>query len=398
MLTAVLAAKPWMRRRSRPQGRGVVTQRFEGGAWSDVHPSTPGLAIAEAHAWLALLHMLSHAPKAGMDPTSVARSVQAASKELHTTAVEALPALEWIARAAEEARGMQHIHLGPASDGSAATPGPLLLDLLPPWRQPMMRSTHWAALVAASTSGSSVFADTPAATERAREEASAAAALWDDTLSFAGDGDDLPGRGHTSGEQMTPPELVRVHVMPLIDGGSNKTSSGGWHFDLVPDGRIAGEPVTVSLPAAEQEKATTSVPVVRGLRWPLRLPAQLRRLVPNAVLRCETLKVASGAAIQQLVAQLALPGGGEASRARQELQRGSEQTGKASEIDPETVNAWQQAPPVVWVTLGTLAGDGCVLQLRCARVAAPTDVGLDAQGQHLLYRPAGGALTVRVGR
>jgi hypothetical protein len=57
---------------------------------------------------------------------------------------------------------------------------------------------------------------------------------------------------------------------------------------------------------------------------------------------------------------------------------------------------WEAAPPVAWVTLGSLAKDGFALQLRLGRVATPGDAVADAEsGCVMLYRVAGGALTLK---
>ena len=170
---------------------------------------------------------------------------------------------------------------------------------------------------------------------------------------------------------------MRVDVIPPGDDG---TGARGWHFELECDGDSPPQPVSLQLPS--------TAAAVTGLRWRLRLPAQLRRLVPGAVLRCTLplpARSPSGATTQQLCAQLSLPGAVKAASGAQEDSTGEVDAGAA----------WAAAPPVVWATVGALARDGVVLQLRCARVEHPADVGFDADGALLLYRPAGGALSVR---
>jgi hypothetical protein len=112
--------------------------------------------------------------------------------------------------------------------------------------------------------------------------------------------------------------------------------------------------------------AAASGATVRGTRWRLLPPAAPRRVPPAARLRCSlgTAEVA-----------LELPPLDDAAAAEA---------------------AWAAAPPVVWATLGALARDGFALQLRLARVDAPRAAAVDGDtGRLMLYRLAGGALTLR---
>jgi hypothetical protein len=66
------------------------------------------------------------------------------------------------------------------------------------------------------------------------------------------------------------------------------------------------------------------------------------------------------------------------------------------DADAAAEAAWAAAPPVVWATLGALARDGFAVQLRLARVDAPRAGAVDGDtGRLMLYRLAGGALTLR---
>jgi hypothetical protein len=351
---------------------GVVTQHLEGGAWRSLSPGTRpagGIPGAEAHAWLALLHLLSPASTAGLDPHSVARSIAAAAHALTPAALEALPPLEWLSRAAQGVQQQQE-----QQHSSSVAGGSLLLSLVPPMREALLRSTDWAAVVAGAQGG--VFGDGPEAEMRAKSVAAAQAAVWEETL-WASEQQQQQGEAPAGSCGASVPGGVRVDVIPPGDDG---TGARGWHFELECDGDTPPQAVSLQLPSATA--------AVTGLRWRLRLPAQLRRLVPVAVLRCTLplpARSPSGATTQQLLAQLSLPGAAEAAS--------SAQGRSAGEVDAGA--AWASAPPVVWVTVGALASDGAVLQLRCARVEQPADVGFDADGSLLLYRPAGGALSVR---
>ena len=374
-LAAVLAAKPWYRQR-RTHGGSVVTQHLEGGTWVSLPPGARpagGIPSSEAHSWLALLHLLSPASTAGLDPHAVARSFAAAAHALTPAALEALPPLEWLSRAAQQQQLQQEQHSSMASGGAAGGRGSsLLLSLVPPVREALLRATDWEAVVAGAQGG--VFGDTPAAEERARGVAAAQAAVWDETLWAAGKQEQQAAAGPAGA---APPGGVRVDVVPP---GDDVAGSRGWHFQLDVDGDAPPQEVSLQLPS-------TPAPVT-GLRWRLSLPSQLRRLVPEAVLRCTLPRPGrspSGATSQQLSAQLALPGGASTRSAAPGLHTG----------DVDVGAAWAAAPPVVWVTVGALATDGAVLQLRCARVESAGDVGLDAEGALLMYRPAGGALSVR---
>ena len=353
-LTAVIAARPWARVRP---GRGGSPQQqvYQAGAWQDARPAAAAaLHPSEAQAWLALLALVAHGCGGGCSSYArgaLARTLAAARKLLTPRLTAALPALAWMARAAEEAA--QGCGQG---DGDGQRAG-LVLTLLPPWRGGLLRDTPWDVALQKAREG--CFGDTQAARLRAQAEATATAALWEESLVCGHAGDAAQhGGAHTAAPAPCAPHApagVRVDVHPC-----SRAAPAGWHFELTPDHTRPGEPVTVHPPAGAAQVA------LQGVRWRLLLPACLRRLVPDALLRCRC----GGA---EAAALLALP------------------APRAGECDAH--NAWQAAPHTVWVTLGALQTEGFALQLRCARVNTPQDVGLDARGVMLMYRPAGGAIT-----
>ena len=132
-------------------------------------------------------------------------------------------------------------------------------------------------------------------------------------------------------------------------------------------------PADVALRDASASSAASSpsdAPTVTGRRWRLLPPSAPRRVPPAARLRCS---LGAAEAVIDLSAPLAIPG-----------------AAPVSDAD------WAAAAPVLWVTLGSLARDGFALQLRLARVESPGLAGVDgATGAAMLYRMAGGALTLR---
>jgi len=63
---------------------------------------------------------------------------------------------------------------------------------------------------------------------------------------------------------------------------------------------------------------------------------------------------------------------------------------------PETKEAAKEAPAVVWLTVGLLAADGVVLQLKLKRNTAKMEKDRNS-GVYHVYFPVGGALTVQEG-
>ena len=360
-LARALAVRPWCRR------LGARQQVYAAGAWCE-QPAAAPLAPADAQAWLALLALLAEAEGDEYPAANRARVLSSARRLLTPSVVDALPALQWLQRAAEQAE-----LLPPAEGGGGGAPAArsmLLLEAVPPWRDALLARTPWPDVIAAAAAG--VFGDTPAAAQAAQREAAAAAALWEEALvrpDEGDDGDDSGSQRHGKGgnasstaasgtgngaAQAGLPAAVRV-FMQRRDG------AGGWSpaWDAVLAPCAATPPAPVALTSA-------SGAAVRGTRWRLLPPAAPRRVPPAARLRCSL-----GAA----EAALELP--------PLHASAGAEE-------------AWEAAPPVVWATLGALARDGFALQLRLARVDAPRAGAVDGDtGRLMLYRLAGGALTLR---
>ena len=354
-LARALAVRPWSRR------LGTRPQVFAGGVWADEPPAAP-LAPADAQAWLALLALLADSDEDAYPAANRARVLAAARRLLTPRIVDALPALQWLQRAAEQAELM------PPADGGApgaAARSMLLLEAVPPWRDALMARTSWPEVIAAAAAG--VFGDTPAAREAAQREAAAAAALWEEALVLPSEADDdaddrsdsarnAPASAGSS-TQAGLPAAVRVFFQ-------RRDGVGGWSpaWEAVLSADASASPADVALTAA-------SGAAVRGRRWRLLPPAAPRRVPPAARLRCS---------LGATEAALELP------------------PLSSDGADGDAEAAWAAAPPVVWATLGALARDGFALQLRLARVDTPRAAAVDGDtGRLMLYRLAGGALTLR---
>ncbi len=360
-LLRLLAARPWARMLPpRAPGGAPLHQSFAGGAWADEPPRSSthaqNLHLAEAQAWLALVALLSDASGgegAGVYPAaSRARALASARRLLAPRVLDALPALVWLSRAAEQADAMQ-----PEAHGDSGGPSMLLLQSVPPWRERLLGATDWAAVVAAAAAG--VFGDTPAAAAAAAREATAAAALWDEALVLPEEADG--GALGTTGPPGAPhlPAAVRVSFARRAGGA---TWAVAWEATLHADALTA--PVEVSL-------RDTAGAAVTGHRWRLLPPSAPRRIPPAARVSCS---LGAADALVELPAPPVAPGG-------------------AAAVEEAT---WRAAPAVVWATLGSLARDGFALQLRLARVDSAAAAGVDGvSGCASLYRLAGGALTLR---
>jgi hypothetical protein len=355
-LARALAVRPWSRR------LGSRPQVFTAGAWADEHPAAP-LAPADAQAWLALLALLADSDEDAYPAANRARVLAAARRLLTPQIVDALPALQWLQRAAEQAELM------PPADGAApgaAARSMLLLEAVPPWRDALLARTNWPDVIAAAAAG--VFGDTPAARDAAQREAAAAAALWEEALVLPSEADDNDADPRSDSARNAPasagsskqaglPAAVRVFFQ-------RRDGAGGWSpaWEAVLSADASAPPADVALTA-------TSGAAVRGRRWRLLPPSVPRRVPPAARLRCS---------LGATEAALELP----------------PLTSDGADADADA--AWAVAPPVVWATLGALARDGFALQLRLARVDTPRAAAVDGDtGRLMLYRLAGGALTLR---
>ena len=345
-LARALAVRPWSRR------LGTRSQCFAAGAWADEPPSAP-LAPADAQAWLALLALLADADEEAYPNANRSRVLAASRRLLTPRIVDALPALQWLQRAAEQAELMPPAEAAP---GGTAARSMLLLEAVPPWRDALLARTPWDDVAAAASRG--VFGDTPAAAKAAQREAAAAAALWEEALVMPSPDDDTSATS-ASPAQAQPglPAAVRVFVQRRDGVGG---LAPAWEAVLSAD---------ATTPPADVALTAPSGAAVRGARWKLLPPAAPRRVPPAARLRCSLGPVEAALELPPLTAD----GGDAAAEA-----------------------AWNAAPAVVWATLGALARDGFALQLRLARVEAPRAAAVDGEsGRLMLYRLAGGALTLR---
>jgi hypothetical protein len=229
----------------------------------------------------------------------------------------------------------------------------------------VLQVTDWAGVLRAAASGA--YGDTEEAGRVAAAEAAAQAELWDSEGLFE-------ERSKADDDSAAPHALpVHILVRPACQGAAD----AAWSFAMHLDSSAVAEEVTLpSKPDASQPSDAA-----RGLRWRLLPPAPARRLPPDGVL-VASLQGAAGD-VKSLSGRLQLP----------TLRCGLAPAGAAAGGAGEAEEAWKAAPPFVWVTLGSLRGDGWALQLRCARVRRPEEAATDAQGRLLLYRPAGGALT-----
>lgn len=343
-LVRLLAAAPWYRTVTR--STGTVAQCFADGAWSDaIAAAQQGLHNAEAQAWLALVALLTEGGDGGSccATASRARALAGARRLLTPRVLNALPPLVWLQRAAE------HEGDAPREDRDTSV---LLVHSLPPWRDALLASTDWDAVVASASTG--VFGNTSAAAVAAAREATAAAALWEQALVPP---DDSPAAAAWPDALAAPPASVRIEF-------ARKTGAT-WvlacELVLLLDATHPAKDVSVG-----GDNVTAPV---RGRRWRLLPPAAAKRMPPMTRVRCQL----GGA---DTLLELPAPA----------VARGMD----------AVEEAWSAAPGVVWVTLGSLVLDGFALQLRMARVESPEAAGIDGpSGMAMLYRAAGGALTLR---
>lgn len=339
-LAGALKAAPWR------HGR----RAFLGGAWSLTDPES--LHPTEAHAWLALLALMSatagaEGEAAGYDPVRRSRALAAVRKLVTPRVLAALPAAGWLQRAAEAEAGVEHAAASARDDRLA--PSCLLIAVLPPWRDMLLANTDWANVTATAAAGP--FGATAEAASAAAEEAVACSDAWDETL--------LPpasAPAQTPAAHDAPPPPLRVAF--------SRRDGSGWApaFDLLLHADTAKGPEPVAGPAGS---------ALRGRRWRLLPPATPRRVPPGALVTA----FHGGAAADVLLATLPAPLASSAGVALRD---------------------WEAAPPVAWVTLGSLAREGFALQLRLGRVTKVEDAVADAEsGCVMLYRVAGGALTLR---
>jgi hypothetical protein len=212
----------------------------------------------------------------------------------------------------------------------------------------------------AAAAAAGVFGNTPDALAAASCEATAAAALWDAALVLPDAADTQAARqGDAVDDAPVPPPSVQLEfACRHADAWTHACA-----VTLLPD---------ATQPATAVSLCDGAGAAVVGHRWRLMPPHAPRRLPPRARVRCQL-----GAADALL--DLPAPAAARGAEAAEE--------------------AWRAAPQVVWVTLGSLARDGFAVQLRLARVESPGAAGIDGHaGALMLYRPAGGAVTLRAPR
>ncbi|CAG9466309.1 unnamed protein product [Pedinophyceae sp. YPF-701] len=368
-LLPLLDSPPWERRATRPPPPApqpanagaagkparprTVTERYNGNAWVEVEPRDRlRVSQCDAQVWLALNNLV-------VDPRFRSRyewddfrreRLQKVRRYLNEVMFDQLPVLKDLQRVLEEvAMGVSQGGGAAAVAGQGGSTGArgLILEQVPAIREALLAGTDWAEVARRVRRGhlkGGAAAGAGAYSKEHVEEMMRA-------LQFMVDMDPKGGEG--TGASGAADEERTV----FFESKWRPPEGGEWrmhdHFKCEIDGEKKPEDVELEGVGGHR---------VRGRRYALRrftadclaMPASGKVLATLRGRRCEAL--------------LDLPA-------------------------PHTKEAANEAAKVLWLTVGILAQDGFVLQLKLRKGAAATEKDRHAGVYHIYY-PVGGAVTI----
>uniref|UniRef100_A0A7R9Z7P6 Uncharacterized protein n=1 Tax=Chlamydomonas euryale TaxID=1486919 RepID=A0A7R9Z7P6_9CHLO len=367
-LLPLLDRPPWVRRR---KGR---TERFQvvgGMRWLAVDAADRlKLGVWEIQAWLAVNDLI-------VDPKARAKydmgnwrkeRLLGLKRHLNELMFDQLPPLKDLQRVLDE------ISLGAGgADREQSKQAALILEQVPEVRTRLTAGRDWRQV--AITQATTTFRKDAGLD---KERIDALAKMLDQMVEMDGpagrgveaDGTAKPGSGDTAaaGE----PSTVHVETRRKVH------ESGVWEpwssYELAIDGSRPPDPVEV----AGESSGSGNSKAVHGLRY---------RLMPAASAGTDPLPSNGKIVFRTDVASAGGPGAAPHRRLAEALLKLP---------DAPLRDATMELPPVVWLTVGLLATDGVVLQLKLKRTDKPTQRD-KMTGTWNVYYPVGGALTVKRG-
>ncbi|GIL46757.1 hypothetical protein Vafri_3666 [Volvox africanus] len=351
-LLPLLDRPPWVRTRLPSGGGRPVLEKWGGNGWVAVPPADRlKITQTDGQVWLAVTNLLVEPrsrAKYGMDEFRRER-ILGLKRHLNELMFDQLPVLKDLQRVLDE------LALGVIPDQSGAgRSAALILEAVPVVRDAMLRGRNWRAV--AERAKEEHFGKEAARMAREQLEAMVKNLDFLCELQPKGSGAATDGAGAGADAAAGPPPPVKVSTWRKVhDSGVYEP----W-YDFTMDVDDAKPPEDVEVAAANAGGGAAAA--VQGMRYRLRpLDVDTTRPLPangKAVVRWGNLTAE---------ALLQLP----------ELPTRSSEEGAAA----------------LWVTVGLLAVDGLVLQVKLKKAPKPKERDRVA-GVWYAYHPVAGALTV----
>jgi hypothetical protein len=385
----LLMRPPWERRLAGEGGRarGDI-ERWEGGFWRRVAPGDRHvLCSVEAQAWLLLYNVLLDpgcARKLDFSESRVEALLRLRPR-LTPQLLGQLPVLQALRRGLEELAMGAHRGGWRMPGAEAPPPAPrVVIEQAPALRAALLRDTDWVAL--AERQLKRQFG--------AKMEASVAPEVLRELLQgfdFLSALEPAPGGGGGGGaDPCAPPPAATLEAYHSA-GQERWDWHASYRLELRSDqaaevvqvpGEPGGPPARAGSAAGRRHRLAAL-----GEGSAKALPANGRLVLTYGGVSCEALL------------ELPAPNTRWGSRRRRRRRQSSSPDRRPTAKTELAVVCRDTSalPPALWVTVGTLRGEGLALQLKVRRLDRAEERGGGGGGAWCAYTPVGGALSVRDG-